>query len=78
MKHGTTSHVLLAFRGFSDDPRAVLTAVYRPTLMGIELSLDGRLGIPHVWVSRELGITAFADSEHRGVPNTFHDPKTAL
>lgn len=69
---------LLSFRGFSNDPQGVLTAVYRPTLMDIELPLNGGLGIPHVGVSRELGITAFADSEHRGVPNTFHDPKTAL
>lgn len=46
--------------------------------MDIELPLNGGLGIPHVGVSRELGITAFANSEHRDVSNTFHDPKTAL
>jgi hypothetical protein len=46
--------------------------------MGIELLLDSRLGIPHVWIPRELGTTTFADSKHRDVPNPFHDPKIAL
>ena len=70
--------LLLAFRGFSDDPQRVLAAVHRATLMGIELPLNGGLRIPHAGVSCELRITAFADSEHWSVPNTFHDPKTAL
>ena len=69
---------LLLFGSFAHDPQRILAAINRLTLVGIELLLDGRLGIPHVGVSRKLGVTAFADSEHRDVPNSLHDPKNAL
>jgi hypothetical protein len=69
---------LLAFSGFADDPRSVLAAVHRLASMRVELLLDGGLGIPHVGVTRELGVAAFADSEHWDVPDSFYDPKIAL
>jgi len=70
--------MLLFFRGLAHDPQSVLATVYRLTLVDVKLCLDGRLGIPHIGVSRELGTTAFADSEHRDVPNPFHDSQIAL
>ncbi|PYX82528.1 MAG: hypothetical protein DMG70_14530 [Acidobacteria bacterium] len=69
---------LLTFCGLSHDSQGVLAAIDQLALMGVELFLDGGLGIPHLGVSPELRVTAFTDSEHRNVPNSFHDPKITL
>jgi hypothetical protein len=69
---------LFLIRGFAHDPQRILAAVDQFALVSVKLLLDGGLGIPHVRVSRELGVTVFADSEHRNVPNSFDDPKIAL
>lgn len=64
--------------GFPDDPGSHLAGILRLALMRVELFLDGRLRVPHVRVSRELGIAIFTDSEHWNVPDSFYDPKIAL
>jgi hypothetical protein len=69
---------LLIFGSFAHDAQGVLATVYRLAAVCVELLLDGRLRVAHVGVSRELRVAPFADSEHRDVPNPFHDPKIAL
>jgi hypothetical protein len=69
---------LFAFGRLADDSQSVLTAIQQLALVGIELPLDGRLCIPTGRFSGELGIAAFADSEHRNIPDSLYDPKIAL
>ena len=69
---------LLVLGGFAHDPQRILAAVQGLADVRVELLLNGRLGIAHVGVARELSIAAFADSEYRSVPNLFHDSQIAL
>ena len=69
---------LLVFGRFVYDPQSVLAAIHRFAFVSVELLLNGGLGVSHVGVSRELGIAAFADSEHWNVPDSLYDPKIAL
>jgi hypothetical protein len=62
----------------ADYPHRILAAIYRHALMNIELFLDGRLGVAHTWVSRELRVAAFTDTEHRNVPNSFYYPESTF
>ncbi len=55
-----------------------LAGILRLALVRVELLLDGRLGVPHLGVSRELGVAIFTDSEHGHVPEPFHDAKIAF
>jgi hypothetical protein len=63
---------------FAHRSEGVLAAIRRLTLVPIELLLNGRLGIPHVGIARELGVTAFADSEDWNIPNPLHESQIAL
>ena len=54
---------LLVFRGFADVPQAILTAVYGPALVGIELRLNLGFGIQNAGL--KLRIAALADT-YRG------------
>lgn len=60
---------LLIFGGFAHDSQGVLAAVHRLAGVCVKLLSHSRLRVAHVGVSRELGVTTFADSEHRDVPN---------
>ena len=71
-------NALFTFRGFAYDPQSILATVQRLALVSVELLLDGRLGIPHVGVSRELGVATFTDSHHRNIPASLYDPKIAF
>jgi len=55
-----------------------LSGVLLLALVHVELLLDGRLCVPPVRVSRELGIAVFADSTHGNVPDSLYDSKIAL
>jgi hypothetical protein len=60
---------------FAHDPHGVLTAVCQCALVEIELFLNGGLGIAPVWLSSELCVASFADSEHRYISDPLYDTK---
>ncbi len=66
---------LFVFRGFTDDPQGILTAVHRLALVGIELCLN--VGFEIRKAGLELGVAAFAyaDGRWRGL---LYDPQFAL
>jgi len=47
-------------------------------LVRVELPLNRRLRAPAVGVACELRVTSFADSAHRSVPYSLHDPEISL
>ena len=47
-------------------------------LMRVKLSLDCRLRVSLVGISRELGVALFADPDHGNVSDALDDPKVAL
>ena len=64
--------------GFFRHPDRRLGRTLFLALVDVELRLDGRLCVPHVRVPRELGVTAFTDSEHGNISDSLYDPEIAL
>ena len=62
---------------FSHDPGSGLAGILRLAFVRVKLLLDGCRCVGQltqtVWVCWELRIAVFANSQHRDVPNSFHD-----